>query len=56
VTIDDVRHFAETKLARYKLPRRIHVVDSVPRNASGKIAKPSIRRMLAEHPNSAEMQ
>jgi fatty-acyl-CoA synthase len=49
VTIDDVRQFGETKLARYKLPRRLHIVDSVPRNASGKLAKPSIRRMLADH-------
>lgn len=56
VTIDDVRHFAETKLARYKLPRRLHVVDSVPRNASGKIAKPSIRRLLADQPNSTGTQ
>ena len=31
------------RLARYKLPRRIHVVDALPRTASGKIDKPALR-------------
>jgi len=46
VTLDDVREFAAAELARYKLPQRLRVVDRVPRNASGKLEKPTIRRLL----------
>jgi fatty-acyl-CoA synthase len=46
-TLDLVRDHAAAKLARYKLPRQLRVVDAVPRNASGKLDKLAIRRMLA---------
>ncbi|WP_063043899.1 acyl-CoA synthetase [Nocardia pseudovaccinii] len=47
-TLDEVRTYAASKLARYKLPRRLQVVEAVPRNASGKLDKLAIRRMLNE--------
>lgn len=46
VTLDDVREYAASGLARYKLPRRLEVVTAVPRNASGKLDKVSIRGMV----------
>jgi long-chain acyl-CoA synthetase len=43
-TIDrrDLLRFAQTRLARYKLPTRVEVVDTVPRTFAGKI----VRRVL----------
>lgn len=48
ITLDDVRDHAARYLARYKLPRRLKVVEAVPRNGSGKLNKPAIRRVAAE--------
>jgi fatty-acyl-CoA synthase len=45
--LPEVRAFAEPHLARYKLPTRVVVVDSLPRNALGKIDKNAIRASLA---------
>jgi long-chain acyl-CoA synthetase len=44
-TIDrrDLLRFAQQRLARYKLPTRVEVVDSVPRTFAGKV----VRRVLA---------
>ena len=35
------------ELAGYKRPRRVHIVDQVPRNASGKVATAQLRQLLA---------
>ncbi|WP_433566680.1 acyl-CoA synthetase [Nocardia sp. CA-151230] len=50
LTLEDVREYATEKLARYKLPRRLTLVPSVPRNASGKLDKIAIRRLATEGP------
>jgi len=39
VPTDDLRTFLLERLADYKVPRRIRVVDALPRNESGKILK-----------------
>ncbi|WP_329407897.1 long-chain fatty acid--CoA ligase [Nocardia vinacea] len=46
LTLEDVRQHTASKLARYKLPRRLHVVETVPRNASGKLDKVRIRHLI----------
>lgn len=46
VTLNEIRDYAGQHLARYKLPRLLHIVERVPRNASGKLEKPAIRRMV----------
>ncbi|EGD55639.1 class I adenylate-forming enzyme family protein [Gordonia neofelifaecis] len=43
ITVDEVRDFLGDKLARYKLPREVVVVDALPRNPSGKIVKHVLR-------------
>ncbi|MFI6737837.1 long-chain fatty acid--CoA ligase [Nonomuraea sp. NPDC050451] len=48
VTLDDVRDHAAAQLARYKLPRKLKIVQDVPRNASGKLDKTVIRRLVDE--------
>lgn len=35
----------EPRLARFKVPKRLHVVESLPRTASGKVDKPALLRM-----------
>jgi long-chain acyl-CoA synthetase len=39
VSTDELRSFLLERLADYKVPRRITVVDALPRNESGKVMK-----------------
>ena len=39
VAVEDLRHFAAERLADYKVPRRITLLDELPRNAGGKVVK-----------------
>ncbi|MCX4091056.1 acyl-CoA synthetase [Nocardia sp. alder85J] len=45
-TLDDVRDHAAVTLARYKLPRELRIVAAVPRNASGKLDKRAVHRLI----------
>jgi fatty-acyl-CoA synthase len=49
-TLEEVRAFAGRHLADYKLPTRLLLLDRLPRNASGKLAKAELRRMVASRP------
>lgn len=40
---DALREFCSDQLARYKLPRRVVIVDTLPRNALGKVVKHELR-------------
>lgn len=48
ITIDDVREHAAARIARYKLPSQLRIVAAVPRNASGKLDKHSVRSLVEE--------
>jgi fatty-acyl-CoA synthase len=41
--LDELREFADDKLARYKLPTRLLTINEIPRNASGKVLKRELR-------------
>jgi fatty-acyl-CoA synthase len=41
--LDELRDFADDKLARYKLPTRLLTISEIPRNASGKVLKRELR-------------
>jgi len=43
LTLEGLREFAGERLARYKLPTRIEVVDILPRNPAGKVLKFELR-------------
>jgi fatty-acyl-CoA synthase len=45
VDVEDVRRFCEGRLARFKIPRFIRVVEAFPMTASGKIQKFKLREM-----------
>jgi fatty-acyl-CoA synthase len=46
ITLESLRNFCEGRLARYKHPHRIALVDAFPRNVTGKIAKDLLRQSL----------
>ena len=46
VTLEELRSWGTSRLARYKLPTVLHVVDGLPRNASGKVVKTTLREQF----------
>jgi long-chain acyl-CoA synthetase len=42
-----ILQFLRERLADYKLPRRIVFMETLPRNATGKILKTTLRQMVA---------
>lgn len=45
ITLESLRAFAEIRLARYKLPRELRLVDALPRNSTGKVQKANLREL-----------
>lgn len=43
LTLEDVQNFLNGKIARYKIPKKLEIVDELPRNATGKILKTVLR-------------
>jgi long-chain acyl-CoA synthetase len=41
---DDVQGWARARLARFKVPEVVEIVDALPRNPNGKVMKPLLRR------------
>jgi fatty-acyl-CoA synthase len=48
ITEEDVRDYSLTKIARYKVPKRVFFVDEFPLTASGKIQKFKLRELAVE--------
>jgi fatty-acyl-CoA synthase len=46
LTIESLREACEGRLARYKHPKHLAIVDSFPRNVTGKISKPALRNQF----------
>ena len=46
LTLEELREFAESQLAKYKLPLRLHIVDELPRNPAGKVLKFVLKEQL----------
>jgi fatty-acyl-CoA synthase len=47
-SLESLRAFAETRLAKYKLPTRLELVTELPRTPSGKLIKARLRRAFSE--------
>ncbi|WP_212744063.1 long-chain fatty acid--CoA ligase [Ramlibacter sp. 2FC] len=43
LALDEMREFASERLARYKVPKQLRIVDALPRNPTGKILKYKLR-------------
>ncbi len=50
--LEDIRSFARTTLAAFKLPRQLVIVDELPRNALGKVVKPRLKEMIPPDPDA----
>ncbi|XP_042387017.1 probable CoA ligase CCL8 [Zingiber officinale] len=48
ITLEDLRNWAKEKLAPYKLPTKLFLWDSLPRNAMGKVNKKDMRKLLEQ--------
>ncbi len=48
LSADDVRAYAKGRLAHYKIPRYVHVVDDFPMTASGKVRKVEMREIAID--------
>jgi fatty-acyl-CoA synthase len=49
LTEDDVMSFSRENLARFKVPREVHLRDDLPRNALGKVLRRELRADTAAH-------
>lgn len=49
LTLESLRDFATDRLARYKLPLRLHVMDALPRNPAGKVLKFKLREEFGQN-------
>lgn len=47
LTEDDVIHWFDGKVARFKMPKRVEFIDELPRNATGKVLKRVLRDRLS---------
>jgi fatty-acyl-CoA synthase len=50
LSLDELRDFAATSLARYKLPRQLEFLNALPRGATGKILKFELRNQFISAP------
>jgi len=46
--LEQLHDFVGSKLARYKLPRKLHIVDALPRNPAGKVQKFILKEQMAK--------
>jgi fatty-acyl-CoA synthase len=47
LTLESLREFGDGRLARYKLPLQLEIVEALPRNATGKVLKTELRERFA---------
>ena len=54
LTLPALREWTKERLAPYKAPTRMLALDDLPRNAMGKVQKPTIAALFAETPSETE--
>ncbi len=50
-TLEELRFWTKKRLAPYKVPSRLLVVDKLPRNIMGKVVKAEVKKMLGQEVN-----
>ena len=48
LSLDTLQQWAATRLAPYKVPRRLRTMDALPRNALGKVVKPDVTAVFQQ--------
>jgi malonyl-CoA/methylmalonyl-CoA synthetase len=46
--LESLRSWCRGKLSQYKLPKRLRLVDQLPRNAMGKVTKPAVPELFQQ--------
>jgi len=46
LSYEDLKSWCEGKMSSYKIPKQLKIVDSLPRNAMGKVTKPDLKTLL----------
>ncbi|MDR6998328.1 long-chain-fatty-acid--CoA ligase [Neobacillus niacini] len=46
ITLNDIIHFCEDKLVKYKLPSQVEFLEELPKNSTGKILRRELRQLL----------
>ncbi len=46
LNIEQLRSWSKEQMSAYKIPQRLQVVESLPRNAMGKVTKPALKSLL----------
>ena len=46
IEIDTLKEWCDGRMSSYKIPKRLIVLDALPRNAMGKVTKPALKEML----------
>ncbi|MFK8110820.1 MAG: acyl-CoA synthetase [Rubripirellula sp.] len=46
LSIETLRGWCDDRLSRYKIPKQLHVVEQLPRNAMGKVTKPAVSKLF----------
>ncbi len=48
LTLEDLRAWSSGRISKYKLPKRLVLLDQLPRNAMGKVTKPGLGKVFSE--------
>jgi len=48
ITLEDVKAFCQGKIASYKIPKALELVDKIPKNETGKVIKRELRERFAK--------
>jgi malonyl-CoA/methylmalonyl-CoA synthetase len=48
VSLNDLKEWASEKMASYKIPRKLLILEDLPRNAMGKVNKPALKKQFSE--------
>ncbi|MGH2348344.1 MAG: o-succinylbenzoate--CoA ligase [bacterium] len=54
ISDDDLKAFCESRLARFKVPARLWVVEALPRSPAGKVLRRLVREQMPERDGSTE--
>ncbi len=46
ISLLELREWAKSRIASYKVPRELLLVENLPRNAMGKVTKPDVKKLF----------
>ncbi len=47
-TIDELRQFVASRIAAYKVPEQIHIIDRLPLNSTGKVDRKQLHALVQQ--------